>query len=414
MEEEHTSLVNGLSLAAERIGSFESTADRHRTTGVAQLDRVLGGGLVPGSAILVGGEPGVGKSTLLLQVAGAIADAGRPTLMSSAEESQAQIAMRGRRIGVAADNVLLTSSSSADDIIATAEAVDPALVVVDSIQTVVAAGTDGAAGGVAQVRECGARLVAYAKRSGVPVVLVGHVTKDGAIAGPRVLEHIVDVALYLEGDPQRGIRMLRGLKNRFGVANEVGFFEMTEKGLIGLSDPARALVDHWGPNVAGTVLFPSVEGKRPLVVEVQALVATETSPSPRRSVRGIGPARLHQLLAVLDRHAGLSLHDRDVYVSVVGGVRIREPGADLPLALALTSSALDLPVSGVAAWGEVGLAGELRAVARSRERQREADRLGIGTTVGANAELRTLVEALQVVGLHRAPAREPASVLRAG
>jgi DNA repair protein RadA/Sms len=295
-----------------------------------------------------------------------------------------------------------------DDIIATAEQLDPGLVVVDSIQAVVAGETEGAAGGVAQVRECGARLVAYAKRSGVPVVLVGHVTKEGAIAGPRVLEHMVDVALYLEGDPQRGLRLLRGLKNRFGAVNEVGFFEMTERGLVGLSDPARALVDHWEPDVAGTVLFPSVEGRRPIVVEVQALVATGTSPSPRRSAKGIVPARLHQLLAVLDRHAGLSLHDRDVYVSVVGGLQLREPGADLPLALALASSALDRPASGVAAWGEVGLAGELRAVARSRERHREADRLGISIKIGADADLRTLVGAMQAVGLHGAPKRAPA------
>jgi DNA repair protein RadA/Sms len=370
--------------------------------------------MVSGSAILVGGEPGVGKSTLLLQVAAALAREDKPALVSSAEESPTQVAMRGRRIGVHAANVLLTSSSEVENIIATAEATDPALVVVDSIQAVTSVETEGAAGGVAQVRESGARLVGYAKRSGVPVVLVGHVTKEGSIAGPRVLEHMVDVALYLEGDPQRGLRLLRGLKNRFGAVNEVGFFEMTEEGLVGLSDPARALVDHWEPDVAGTVLFPSVEGKRPIVVEVQALVTTGTSPNPRRSAKGIGPARLHQLLAVLDRHAGLSLHDRDVYVSVVGGIQLREPGADLPLALALASSVLDLPVSGVAAWGEVGLAGELRAVARNRERHREADRLGISTKVGAAADLRTLAEAMQVVGLHRGSSREHASMLRAG
>jgi DNA repair protein RadA/Sms len=410
---EQAPVVSGALLSAERIDSFTSIDDRHRPTGIEQLDRVLGGGAVPGSAILVGGEPGVGKSTLLLQVAAAMAESDRPTLVSSAEESRAQIAMRGSRIGVGARNVLLTSSSSVDDVIATAEAVLPALVVVDSIQTVVAGDTDGSAGGVAQVRECGARLVAYAKRSGVPVVLVGHVTKEGAIAGPRVLEHMVDVALYLEGDPQRGLRLVRGLKNRFGAVNEIGFFEMTEKGLVGLSDPARALVDHWDPDVVGTVLFPSVEGKRPIVVEVQALVATGTSPSPRRSAKGIVPARLHQLLAVLDRHAGLSLDARDVYVSVVGGIQLREPGADLPLALALASSALDLPVSGVAAWGEVGLAGELRAVARNRERYREAERLGISTTIGADTDLRTLVEAMQVVGLHSGT-RERASMPRAG
>jgi DNA repair protein RadA/Sms len=404
----------GTRLPLEPIGQVASSDDRHRPTGVVQFDRVLGGGLVPGSAILVGGEPGVGKSTLLLQIAAAVANEATPALVSSAEESRAQIAMRGKRLGIAAENVLLSSSSDVDDIIATAEALGPALIVVDSIQTVVARDIDGSAGGVAQVRESGARLVAFAKRSGVPVVLVGHVTKEGAIAGPRVLEHMVDVALYLEGEPQRGLRLLRGLKNRFGAVNEVGFFEMSDRGLEGLSDPARALVDHWGPDVSGTVLFPSVEGKRPIVVEVQALVATGKSPSPRRSSKGIALPRLHQLLAVLDRHAGLGLGDRDVYVSVVGGLQLREPGADLPLALALASSALDRPVSGVAAWGEVGLAGELRAVARDRERYREADRLNLGTKVAAGPELKTLLGAMQSVGLHGSGRGEGAPMRQVG
>lgn len=350
--------------------------------GFDEVDRVLGGGLVPGAAILLGGEPGVGKSTLLLQVAGRLAERGSPVLIASAEESIGQVGLRAARLGVAGDGVLLAAERDVDAVIAAAERATPALLIVDSIQTVAASEVGGAPGGVAQVRESAARLVHFAKESGVPVVLVGHVTKDGGIAGPKLVEHAVDVVLYLEGDPERGLRVLRGLKNRFGATHQVGLFEMREAGMVEVSDPAGLLASAHLGEVPGSVVFPAVDGRRPLLVEVQALVADATIPQPRRSVKGLEAARIHQIIAVLERHAGLSFAGKDVYVSVVGGLKVRDPGADLPVALALASSLLGLAVGPIAAWGEVGLTGEVRAVAHGDHRAAEATRLGIATVIG--------------------------------
>jgi len=353
-----------------------------RATGLTEVDRVLGGGLVPGVTVLVGGEPGVGKSTLLLQVAAGLAASGGRALLASAEESPGQVALRASRLGVAQAGVLLASERDVDAIIAAADQVRPDLLVVDSVQTVAAAEVGGAPGGVAQVREAAARLVHFSKETGVPVALVGHVTKDGAIAGPRLLEHMVDVVLYLEGDVERGLRVLRSLKNRFGATHQVGLFEMGDGGLKEVPDPSGWLVAGWRGGVPGSVVFPAVDGRRPLLVEVQALVSKDGVAQPRRSVRGLELARVHQVLAVLERHARFSFAARDVYVSVVGGLQVRDPGADLPVAIALVSSLLGQPLPATAAWGEVGLTGEVRAVAYGERRAVEVGRLGVQVAVG--------------------------------
>jgi DNA repair protein RadA/Sms len=349
----------------------------------------------------LGGEPGVGKSTLLLQVAGRVATGGGSALYVSAEESPAQLALRAGRVEGSSAGVQVLATPDVSAVEAAVADGDVDLVIVDSIQTVATAAVDGVPGGVTQVRESGAQLTALARRTGVPVVLVGHVTKDGAIAGPRVLEHLVDVVLYLEGDPDRGLRYLRSLKNRFGTVRQVGYFEMTGRGLCDVPDPARVLVDHWDGDVTGAVLFPSVEGRRPLVVEVQALVVAATG-QPRRSVKGIAPARLHQTLAVLERHGGLRFAGTDVYVGIAGGVTVRDPAVDLPMALALVSSHLDVPVAGVAAWGEVGLTGEVRAVSSVAPRRDELARLGVKRMVSADgdeaiADLRTALARLGLI-----------------
>ena len=350
--------------------------------GIDEFDRVIGGGLVPGVGILLGGEPGVGKSTLLLQVGGSLADRGGTVLLVSAEESVGQVGLRASRLGISNDAILLSSERDVDAIIEAGRSVKPDLLVVDSIQTIGAREVGGTPGGVAQVRESVARLVHFSKESGVPVVLIGHVTKDGAIAGPKLVEHTVDVVLYLEGDMERGLRMLRGLKNRFGATHQVGLFEMGDRGLIEVTDPAGLLAIDRRGDVPGSVVFPAVDGRRPLLVEVQALVASTTTPQPRRSVKGLEPARVHQVIAVLERHAGLSFAGKDIYVSVVGGIKLRDPGADLPVAFALASSLLGEPTGSLAAWGEVGLTGEVRGVAHGEHRAAEAKRLGLEKVIG--------------------------------
>ena len=326
-------------------------AETRRPVGIGEFDRVLGGGLVAGAVVLVGGEPGVGKSTLLLQAAGALAASGGTVLIATAEESADQVGIRARRLGVGDPRVLLAAERDVDAIVEAAGEVRPDLLVVDSVQTVAVAEVGGAPGGVAQVRESAARLIHFAKESGVPVVLVGHITKDGGIAGPKLLEHAVDVVLYLEGDVERGLRMLRSLKNRFGATHQVGLFEMRDVGMVEVPDPSEWMLAKWRGGVPGSVVFPAVDGRRPLLVEVQALVADATTPQPRRSVQGVEAARVHQLLAVLERHAGLKFAGKDVYVGVVGGIRFREPGADLPVALALVSSLLDQPTGSAGCLG---------------------------------------------------------------
>jgi DNA repair protein RadA/Sms len=368
--------------------------------GIGEVDRVLGGGLVAGAAILVGGEPGVGKSTLLLQAAARLATTGAATLVASAEESVGQIALRARRLGIDLEKVLVTASSDVDEVIRQAEELQPAALVVDSIQTIASGDVDGSPGMVAQVRECGARLVAFAKRSSIPVFIVGHVTKEGSIAGPKLLEHMVDVVLYLEGDPDWGVRLLRNLKNRFGAVHQVGFFEMQEIGLVELMDPGSVVNGGWRGDVPGTVLFPSMEGRRPLLLEVQALVAPSSLSQPRRSVKGLETARVHQLIAVLERHGAISFTGQDVFVSVVGGFRVREPGADLAVALALASSRTGEATNGVAAWGEVGLTGEVRSVGQADHRRKEVERMGIATVIAPDeGEVDRISDALRAAQL---------------
>lgn len=350
-------------------------------TGIGEIDRVLGGGFVQGAVVLLGGEPGVGKSTLVLQTAAALSTGGTKVLIATAEESVEQVGLRAERLGTVQDEVFLLAEADIDGILGAADQLRPDLLVVDSVQTVTAAEVGSAPGSVSQVRECAARVMRYAKDSGTAAILVGHVTKDGGIAGPKMLEHMVDVVLYLEGESESGLRGLRSLKNRFGATHLMGFFEMAEEGLREVADPSAAFLADWRGAVPGTLAFPTVEGRRPLLVEVQALVSPTSAPQPRRSVRGVETSRVHQMLAVLYRHAGLSFSDQEVYVNVVGGLRLTEPATDLPVALALASSLLNRPLGPVAAWGEVGLTGELREVAHEDHRLEEAARLGVPTTV---------------------------------
>jgi len=360
----------------------EGTDEIRRPIGIGELDRVLGGGLVAGSVVLLGGEPGIGKSTLLLQAAAGVAGIGGVTVLyATGEESTSQVRLRAARLGlttgVVADAIRVVAETGVGRITDLARADLPALLVVDSVQTVVSEELDGPPGSVGQVREATQRLMELAKAEGVPVILVGHVTKDGTLAGPKTLEHLVDVVLSVEGDRTGGLRLLRATKNRFGSTEEVGVFEMGERGLTEVADPARAfLADHDAP-APGSVVAPVLEGSRPILVEVQALVAATGAPSPRRTASGVDPNRLALLIAVLGRRAGIGLSGHDVYANLAGGLSVSEPGLDLPLALALASSLRDLPlITGTVAIGEVGLLGELRPVGGLDRRLREAARLG--------------------------------------
>lgn len=371
------------------------------SAGVDEVDRVLGGGFVPGSVVLLGGEPGVGKSSLLLQVAGRIGAGGGTVLVATAEESAEQVALRARRLGVGSGEVHLLAHDDVDQIIAAADELGPDLLIVDSIQTVRVGEVGSGAGSVGQVREASSRVIRFAKERGVSTVLVGHVTKDGGIAGPRMLEHMVDVVLYLEGEADRGLRVLSGLKNRFGTTHVSGLFEMGHEGLTPIVDPSTAFVAGRRADVPGSVVFPAIQGRRTILVEIQALVGgANGTPNQRRSVRGVDSSRVHQILAVLQRHAGLSFWDREVYVAVTGGVQVAEPEADLPIAVALASSLLDRPVGDVATWGEVGLTGEVRAVSQAARRAEEAHRLGLRPN--APTEPTPIPKVLADLGLVRA------------
>ncbi len=408
---QHGSLRNGTlssakrtldPLAATGIAAAVDDESRRGRVGIGEVDHVLGGGLVAGSAVLLGGEPGVGKSTLLLQLAAAPGlREGGTVLVVTGEESVGQVGLRARRIGAAGPNVAVAASRMADVVVESVRSGDHSLVVVDSIQTMVTDDVDGAAGGVTQVRECTARLIAAARAGATPVILVGHVTKDGGLAGPKVIEHMVDVVLHLDSSDFQGLRFLRCLKNRFGSTDRVGIFEMTERGLVEVPDPIGCLVAGWDGRAEGTVLFPSVQGRRPLLVEVQALVTPSKAPQPRRSFKGLESARVHQILAVLEKHANLSFSDQEVYVSLAGGIKVAEPASDLPVALALASSRLGRPIAGVAAWGEVGLTGELRSVGRAAAREEEVKRLGVDIVVSPESNGATLLSALAHVGLFK-------------
>jgi len=351
-------------------------------TGVGEFDRVLGGGLVAGAVILLSGEPGVGKSTLLLEVAARAARSGSRVLYVSGEESVGQIRLRAERTGALAQNLFLATENDLGSVLGQIEAVEPGLILVDSVQTIASAELDGAAGLPSQIREVAASLISVAKERAIPTILVGHVTKDGSIAGPRVLEHLVDVVCHFEGDRQTSLRFVRSLKNRFGPTDEVGCFEMTGDGIAEVPDPSGLFLSRGSVPVSGTCVTVTMEGKRPLIAEIQALVVKSGTPQPRRVTNGIDASRVSMILAVLERRAGLRVSDSDVFVSTVGGVKISEPAADLAIALAIASAVQDKPIShNLAAFGEISLAGEVRAVASSRQRSAEAARLGFARSV---------------------------------
>jgi DNA repair protein RadA/Sms len=380
VEERTAPAVRSLGAPAAPARPIAEVADQDAApmpTGVPELDRVLGGGLVPGSVTLVGGEPGIGKSTLLLQTAASMAGLGRPTLYLTAEESAPQVRGRAQRLGALADQLWLAAATALPDVLAHLDAVQPSLLVVDSIQTVHDPDLASAPGAVGQVRECAQRLVTEARARGVAVVLVGHVTKDGGLAGPRVLEHLVDTVLSFEGDRHHALRLLRAVKHRFGGTAELGVFEMSDAGLLGVDDPSALFLADRRAGEAGSVVVPVLDGGRPLLVEVQALLAPTTIPTPRRQGQGVESNRLGMLLAVLAQRAGVSAANLDVWVTVAGGVRATEPAADLGVALAVVSAITDVPIPGdLVVCGEVGLAGELRQVGRLDRRLAEAARLG--------------------------------------
>jgi DNA repair protein RadA/Sms len=355
-------------------------------SGIAEFDRVLGGGIVPGAAILLSGEPGVGKSTLLLEVASRAAAAGQRVLYVSAEESVSQVRLRAGRTGALQPNLYLAAETDLATILGQVDSVEPQLLIVDSVQTVQSTLSDGIAGGPSQVREVASTLIRVAKDRTLPVLLVGHVTKDGTIAGPRLLEHLVDVVLQFEGDRQTALRFVRAHKNRFGPTDEVGCFEMTGDGIAEVADPSGLFLSRARQPASGTCVTITVEGRRPLPVEVQALVVKTQSPMPRRVVNGVDGSRVAMLLAVLERRAGLVLSDHDVYVSTVGGIRLIEPGADLAIALAIASAYRDKAyAANQAAVGEISLAGEIRPAANAKQRTAEAARLGFSTVIDSEA-----------------------------
>ncbi|KZS82011.1 DNA repair protein RadA [Mycobacterium kansasii] len=359
------------------ISSVQPNLNRHRPTGIDELDRVLGGGVVPGSVTLLAGEPGVGKSTLLLEVAHRWAQSGQRALYISGEESAGQIRLRADRIGCQDEQVYLAAESDVHAVLGHIETVQAALVVIDSVQTMSTSEADGVAGGVTQVRAVTAALTAAAKANGFGLILVGHVTKEGSIAGPRSLEHLVDVVLHFEGDRNGGLRMVRGVKNRFGAADEVGCFLLHDNGIDGIADPSNLFLDQRSAPVPGTAITVTLDGKRPLIGEVQALLATPAGGSPRRAVSGIDHARAAMITAVLEKHARLTIGVNDIYLSTVGGMRLTDPSSDLAVAIALASAYASLPLPTTAVTiGEVGLAGDLRPVNGMDRRLAEAVRQG--------------------------------------
>jgi len=369
------------------LADVEAAEESRLATGISEFDRVLGGGLVPGAVILIGGDPGIGKSTLLLQALCRMS-AQHPVLYVSGEESAAQVALRAKRLALDVTTTRVLAEINVEKILAATGAVKPLVAVMDSIQTLYSDQLQSAPGSVAQVRECAAQLTRFAKASGTVIVLVGHVTKEGAIAGPRVLEHMVDTVLYFEGDTHSSFRLVRAIKNRFGAVNEIGVFAMGDKGLRGVTNPSALFLSRHGEQVAGSCVCVTQEGTRPLLVEVQALVDEAHAPNPRRLTVGLDQNRLALLLAVLHRHAGIACFDQDVFVNAVGGVRITEPAADLAVLLAVVSSLKNKPLSDkLVVFGEVGLAGEVRPVQRGQERLKEAAKLGFKQAIipAANA-----------------------------
>jgi DNA repair protein RadA/Sms len=374
----YQSLAKTLPVAT--LSEIEASDVDRQSTGIEELDRVLGGGIVAGGVVLIGGDPGIGKSTLLLQALDSLSRSMK-ALYVTGEESGSQVALRSRRLGLDGSKVRVLAEIQLERIIATIDAEQPSVCVIDSIQTVYSDQLSSAPGSVAQVRECAAQLTRTAKSTGTTIILVGHVTKEGALAGPRVLEHIVDTVLYFEGDTHSSFRLVRAIKNRFGAVNEIGVFAMTEKGLKGVANPSAIFLSTHCEPVAGSCVLVTLEGTRPLLVEIQALVDSG-GPSPRRLSVGLDRDRLAMMLAVLHRHAGIACTDQDVFVNAVGGVRISEPAADLAVMLAIQSSLRGKPLPrGFIAFGEVGLAGEVRPAPRGQERLKEAAKLGFSVAV---------------------------------
>jgi DNA repair protein RadA/Sms len=399
----------------QKLADVRAEESARISTGIPELDRVLGGGLVPASLVLVGGEPGVGKSTLLLSALGHVTRAGRRALLVTGEESVAQVKLRAKRLG-GSENVEILAETDLDVVCATLAQERPAVCVIDSVQTLYATDLGSAPGSVGQVREAAGRLLRVAKEEGVATILVGHVTKDGSVAGPRVLEHLVDCVLQFEGDRYHAHRILRAVKNRFGSTNELGVFEMTSAGLVGVPDPS-ALFGRTHAGEVGAAVACALEGTRPILLEIQSLVSRSDLAMPRRVATGVDPRRLAMIIAVLSRHAGVALGAADVFVNVAGGVRIDEPGADLAVALAIASASRGAPVrAGVASFGEIGLTGRLRPAAQAERRLEECAKLGLtmviapdGTTSRGGPEItraETLRQAI-AAGLGAAAGREP-------
>jgi DNA repair protein RadA/Sms len=384
------------------LGEVTAAEEPRLATGIGELDRVLGGGLVRGGVVLLGGDPGIGKSTLLLQALSQLSKLSK-ALYVSGEESAQQVALRARRLSLDSRQLEVLAEIQLEKILAALTSNQPDVAVIDSIQTVYSEALQSAPGSVAQVRECAAQLTRYAKTSGSSLLFVGHVTKEGAIAGPRVLEHMVDSVLYFEGDTHSSFRLVRAIKNRFGAVNELGVFAMTDKGLRGVTNPSALFLSQHGGEVAGACVLVTQEGTRPLLVEIQALVDDSRSPNPRRLTVGLEQNRLALLLAVLHRHAGVAAFDQDVFVNAVGGVKIDEPAADLAILLAIVSSLRNKPLPAkLVVFGEVGLAGEVRPVQRGQERLREAAKLGFTQALVPRANLpKTSIDGIDAIGLDR-------------
>jgi DNA repair protein RadA/Sms len=390
------------STGLQKLAEVEAAEVPRHPTGIVEFDRVLGGGLVPGGVVLIGGDPGIGKSTLLLQTLCHIGGQQRVVYVSG-EESAQQIAMRARRLGLDASPVELLAEINLEKITSMLQVHKPDVAVIDSIQTLYSEALQSAPGSVAQVRECSAQLTRIAKQLGITVILVGHVTKEGSLAGPRVLEHIVDTVLYFEGDPNSSFRLVRAFKNRFGAVNELGVFAMTEKGLREVSNPSALFLSHHAEQVAGSCITVTQEGTRPLLVEVQALVDEAHSPNPKRLCVGLEQNRLAMLLAVLHRHAGVACFDQDVFINAVGGVKIAEPAADLAVLMAIVSSLKNKPLrEKLIVFGEIGLAGEVRPVQRGLERLKEAAKLGFTKAIVPKSNKpKQAVNGIEVIAVER-------------
>ncbi|NLY26905.1 MAG: DNA repair protein RadA [Alcaligenaceae bacterium] len=384
------------------IADIDAREFPREPTGIGEFDRVLGGGLVDGAVVLIGGDPGIGKSTLLLQALVALSSRSS-VLYVTGEESAQQVALRARRLELATANVKLLAEIRLEAILAALGEHSPRVAVIDSIQTLYSSSLTAAPGSVSQVRECAAQLTRMAKQTGITIILIGHVTKDGTLAGPRVLEHIVDTVLYFEGDTHSSFRLVRAFKNRFGAVNELGVFAMTDRGLRGVSNPSALFLSQHAQNVPGSCVMATQEGTRPLLVEIQALVDSAHVPNPRRLTVGLEGNRLAMLLAVLNRHAGVATFDQDVFVNAVGGVKITEPAADLAVMLSIMSSLGNRPLpKGLVAFGEVGLAGEIRPAPRGQERLREAAKLGFGMALVPRANApRQPIEGLEIIAVDR-------------